>query len=68
MYVLIVCQEGVLKEFLHSELAVHPSSTKMYMDLKRQYRWSGMKADMENFVAQCLTCQQVKVKHQRPAG
>ena len=27
-----------------------------------------MKKDVATFVAKCLTCQQVKAKHQRPAG
>ena len=27
-----------------------------------------MKNDVEEFVARCLTCQQVKVEHQCPAG
>src|SRR4051812_1799361 len=39
----------------------------MYEGLKRQYGWPGMKHVAE-FVARCLTCQQVKIEHQRPAG
>ena len=27
-----------------------------------------MKADVARFVSRCLTCQQVKAKHQKPAG
>ena len=27
-----------------------------------------MKTNVARFVARCLTCQQVKAKHQRPAG
>jgi len=62
------CRERVLKEFHSSNFAVHPGGTKMYQDLKRQYWWKGMKADVAKFVAKCLTCQQVKAEHQRPAG
>jgi hypothetical protein len=47
---------------------VHPGSTKMYQDLKRNYWWSSMKRDIAEYVAQCPECQQVKVEHQRPAG
>ena len=36
-------REDVLREFHHSKLAVHPGSTKMYHDLRRQYWWKGMK-------------------------
>ena len=40
----------------------------MYQDLRRQYYWSGMKRHVLDFVRRCLTCQQVKVEHQKPAG
>ena len=40
----------------------------MYHDLRRQYYWSGMKRHVGDFVRRCLTCQQVKAEHQRPAG
>ena len=40
----------------------------MYCDLRRQYYWSGMKPQVGDFVQRCLTCQQVKAEHQRPAG
>ena len=32
------------------------------------YWWPGMKKDVVEFVAKCLTCQQIKAEHQRPAG
>ena len=40
----------------------------MYQDIKKQYWWKGMKADVARFVVKCLTCQQVKAEHQKPAG
>ncbi|GAB2270944.1 hypothetical protein Dimus_038888 [Dionaea muscipula] len=40
----------------------------MYHDLREHFWWRGMKRKIAEFVAQCLTCQQVKVEHQRPAG
>nr|XP_016480370.1 PREDICTED: uncharacterized protein LOC107801538 [Nicotiana tabacum] len=40
----------------------------MYHDLKEVYRWDNRKRDVANFVAKCLNCQQVKVKHQRLGG
>ncbi|KAF5933731.1 hypothetical protein HYC85_029902 [Camellia sinensis] len=40
----------------------------MYRDLGRQFRWRGMKKDVAVFVSKCLTCQQVKAEHQRPAS
>ena len=61
-------KEEVMKEAHHSRFTVHPGETKMYHDLKRQYWWQGMKRDISQFVSKCLTCQQVKVEHQKPAG
>ena len=40
----------------------------MYRDLRYQYYWSGMKLHVGDFVRRCLTCQQVKAEHQKPAG
>ena len=40
----------------------------MYRDLRCQYYWSGMKRHVGDFVQRCLTCQQVKTKHQKPTG
>ncbi|CAM8924240.1 unnamed protein product [Rhodiola kirilowii] len=47
---------------------MHPSTTKMYRDLRDVYWWSGMKQEVADFVLRCLTCQQVKAEHRRPAG
>ena len=59
-------REEILREFHCSRFAVHPIGTKMY-HLRRQYYWRGMKRHVEDFVRRCLTCQQIKVEHQRPA-
>ena len=61
-------REEILREFHCSIFSIHPSGTKMYCDLRRQHYWSGMKRHIEDFVRRCLTCQQVKAEHQRPAG
>ena len=68
LFVPSSCQDAILREFHHSPLAVHPGGTKMYRDLRRQFWWPGMKKDVALFVSRCLTCQQVKAEHQRPAG
>ena len=57
-------REKILKEFCCSHFVVHPGSMKMYHDHRR----SGMKKHAGDFVRRCLTCQQVKVEHQRPVG
>ncbi|GJR51558.1 transposon ty3-G gag-pol polyprotein [Tanacetum coccineum] len=43
-------------------------STKMYRDLKQYFWWNGMKQDVATFVSKCMTCQQVKIEHQRASG
>ena len=59
----------VIFEEAHSgSFAIHPSSTKMYQDLKMSFWWSGMKRDVSEFVTKCLVCQKVKVEHQVPSG
>ena len=55
----------MLYEAHRSKFSIHPGSTKMYMDLKRQYWWRGIKRDVANFVAKCAICKQVKADHQR---
>ncbi|GJS32975.1 putative nucleotidyltransferase, ribonuclease H [Tanacetum coccineum] len=43
-------------------------SPKIFHDLKQHFWWSGMKRDVATFVSKCLTCQQVKIEHQRASG
>lgn len=61
-------KKRILEEAHKSSFSIHPDSTKMYHDLKRDYWWSGMKIDIAEFVAKCLVCQQFKAEHQRPVG
>nr|GEU81525.1 transposon Ty3-G Gag-Pol polyprotein [Tanacetum cinerariifolium] len=61
-------REAVLTEAHSSPFYIHPGSTKMYRDLKRNCWWNGMKHDVARLVAKCLTCQQVKIEHQRTNG
>ncbi|KAL0405562.1 UNVERIFIED_CONTAM: Transposon Tf2-11 polyprotein [Sesamum latifolium] len=58
----------IMHEAHYAPYAMHPGSTKMYRDLRPYYWWSTMKRDVAEFVAKCLTCQQVKAEHQAPAG
>ena len=58
----------ILEEGNSSAYAMHPGGNKLYRNLRENFWWKGMKSDVANFVAHCLTCQQVKVEHQRPAG
>ncbi|KAK4395668.1 Transposon Tf2-12 polyprotein [Sesamum angolense] len=58
----------IIHEAHYAPYTMHPGSTKMYRDLRPYYWWSIMKKDVAEFVARCLTCQQVKAEHQAPAG
>ena len=61
-------RKGSMKEAYFFAYNIHPGSTKIYHDLKDTYWWNGIKRDIAKFVSKCLTCQQVKLEHQRPSG
>ena len=61
-------KRDIMEEAHSSSYAMHPGSTKMYKTLKEHYWWNGMKKEIASFVSRCLTCQQVKAEHQKPAG
>jgi hypothetical protein len=61
-------KKDILEEAHCSSYTIHPGSTKMYRDLQETFWWNNMKTEIAQFVEQCLTCQQVKVEHQRPSG
>nr|GFC12656.1 putative reverse transcriptase domain, ribonuclease H-like domain, aspartic peptidase domain protein [Tanacetum cinerariifolium] len=58
----------IMLESHKSKYSIHPGSDKMYHDLRKQYWWLNMKADIATYVRKCLTCAKVKAKHQRPSG
>nr|GEY86990.1 retrotransposon protein, putative, Ty3-gypsy subclass [Tanacetum cinerariifolium] len=58
----------IMHESHKSKYYIHPSSKKMYQDVKKLYGWPNMKADIATYVSKCLTCARVKAKHQRPSG
>jgi hypothetical protein len=51
-----------------SKFAIHPSSTKMYHDLKQNFWWTRMKREIAKYVSECDICQRVKASHLRTAG
>ena len=58
----------ILSEAHRAVYMPHPGVTKMRADLKPLFFWKGMKADIVNFVARFLECQQVKAEHRHPTG
>ena len=61
-------KEEILSDAHKSRFSIHLGGTKMYRDLLKHFWWKGMKRDVANFVARCITCQQVKFEHQRNGG
>jgi hypothetical protein len=59
--------ETILKEAHDSTYFIHPSSIKMYQDLKQKHWWFGLKRDVAAHVVICDICQRVKAEHQRLA-
>jgi hypothetical protein len=62
-----------LKRFIMDELHKrpyigHPGYQKMITATRKQFYWTGLKKDIDDYLAKCLECQQVKVEHQHPAG
>ena len=53
----------VMKEAHSLTYSIHPSSTKMYQDIKQHYWWENMKRDVAEYVSKCLTCQQIRIEH-----
>ena len=61
-------RETILKEAHDLDYSIHPTSTKMYQNMKQKFWWYGLKRDVAAHVAMCEVCQRVKAEHQRQAG
>ncbi|WMV07872.1 hypothetical protein MTR67_001257 [Solanum verrucosum] len=46
-------RQQILTEAHNSRYSIHPSVTKMYLDLREVFWWNGMKRDITDFVAKC---------------
>ena len=49
-------KKKILYESHNTVFTMHPGSNKMYQDMKQFYWWQGMKKDISEYVAKCLTC------------
>lgn len=60
--------EMILSEAYSSWYSIHSRSTKIYRDLRKVYWWNDMRKDIAKFVAECPSCQQLKVEYQILGG
>jgi hypothetical protein len=60
-------QKEIFDEAHLSKFSIHPGSTKMYRDLRKNFWWSNMKVDIAKYVAECDTCHRVKASHLKSA-
>ena len=49
-------KKKILYESHNIVFTMHLGSNKMYQDMKQYYWWQGMKRDISEYVAKCLTC------------
>ena len=51
-----VIRKLILQEAHDSPYSIHPGNTKMYLDLKDTFWWTGMKKDIAEYVVVCDVC------------
>ena len=61
-------REEILEEAHIVAYNVHSGVTKIYHSIRNLYWRDELKKDVADYVSKCLTCQQVKAKHQKPSG
>jgi hypothetical protein len=61
-------RKKIFDEAHTSKYFIHPSSTKMYYDLKAQFWSTRMKRETAHYVVECDTCRRVKADYMMPAG
>ena len=61
-------REEILEEAHFAAYSVHPGAIKMYHNIRDLYWWDGLKKDVADYVAKCLTCQQVKARMSEAFG
>nr|GEX50288.1 putative reverse transcriptase domain-containing protein [Tanacetum cinerariifolium] len=58
----------IMHESHKSKYSIHPRSDKMYQDIKKQYWWPNMKAEIATYVSKCMTCTKVKAEYMKPSS
>jgi hypothetical protein len=60
-------QTKLINVFHNSAVGGHSGVLPTYKCLKQLFSWSGMKTSVDDFVKQCVLCQQSKHLHSKPA-
>ena len=58
----------IMAEAHTTKYSMHPGSTKIYQNLRSRFWWNNMKKEIAAFVSRCMTCQLIKIEHQKPVG
>jgi hypothetical protein len=61
-------RKQILDEAHLSKFSIHPGSTKMYQDLRRNFWWTRMKRKIAKYLSECDTYQRVKASHLKVSG
>jgi hypothetical protein len=61
-------RKKILDEAHTLRYSIHPGSTKMYHDLRKQFWWIRMKHEIAHYVSECDTCRKVKADYMKPGG
>lgn len=64
----LALQTKIIASLHDSAVGGHSGIQATYKRIKQLYFWTGLKLAVENFVKQCLVCQQAKHTHTKPAG
>jgi hypothetical protein len=61
-------KKKILDEAHTSMYSIHPSSTKMYHDLREQFWWTRMKRKTARYISECDNCRKVKANYMKLGG
>ena len=57
-----------MEEYHKTPLGGHMGVAKSLHRLQESFYWAAMRKDVQHFISQCSTCQQVKYETKKPAG
>jgi hypothetical protein len=61
-------KKKILDDSHTSRNSIHPGSTKMSHNLRRQFWWTRMKYEAARYVSECDTCWKVKADYMKSEG